>query len=355
MRGRGVVSPMPSSTRRELLRRVGAAAVAVGTVPLSGCGTGPGSGSGSGSGSPPASDPLAGRRLYVHDDVETPDSGLPAPVEDLGDAAAALVPAAERAEPVAADALDRGVTACFVGRDAPLYLQRVCAADGRRYGVPSTSWTPGAVLGVVTPRDGRLDTQYVEHIELPDALPWGVGEALGWESDSPDGPDGDAGRPVGRIRVRGRTDAGAYDARERLSVSGGRAIVRTAATVGSAGGPPWERYDVAEVQIALSFYDRPIAAGEALIDADARVRGSRRRSGGGGTGGAVTYGFVPTGSATRRRVTVGARTTAEVGPTADSLAYVGNVRFRWRRSLGLAGGEWVAHTPGQRSWHGLGG
>jgi len=173
------------------------------------------------------------------------------------------------------------------------------------------------------------------------------------ESDDT-GTDGDTDPLVGRTRVRGRTDAGDYDAREHLSVADGRATVRTAATVESAAALPWDRYDVAEVKIALSFYDRPIATGTTLVD-DAEVRDTRRRSGGGGPDGAVTYEFVPTGSVTKRRLAVGSRTTVEVDRGTDSLAYVGNARFRWRRSVGLVGGEWVAHTPGRRSWHGLDG
>jgi len=330
---------MPSSTRRDLLRRVGTAAATLGTAWLAGCSAG----------TDADNDPLADERLYIHSGVETPATGLSASAGGVDDATAALLPAAERAERSGVDALDRGVTVCFVGRDAPLYLQRVCAADGRPYGVPSTSWTPQDVLGVVTPRSDRLDTQHVEHVDLPDALPWGVGQALGWEPSD--------GTPplVGWTRRSGRTDAGAYDAREHLSVADGRATVRTAATVESAGGPPWERYDAAGVRIALSFYDRPVVSGTTLTDDNAQVRGSRRRSGREGADESVTYEFVPTGSAGRRRLAVGARTAVEVDAGTESLAYVGNARFRWRRRLSLDDGLWVAHTPGQRSWHGLDG
>jgi hypothetical protein len=329
---------MPSRTRREFLRRAGAASAALGAASLAGCGSGPGT--------DPEEDALTDERLYVHDDVETPPSGLPAPVGDFSDATAALVPAAARAEPIGVDALDRGVTVCFVGRDAPLYLQRVCGADGRPHGVPSISWTAQDVLAVATPCDDRLDTHHVEHVDLPDGLPWGVGEALGWA------PDDRAGSPVGRVRRSGRTDAGAYDVRERLSVADGRATVRTAAAVESADALPWNRYDVAGVRIALSFYDRSIAAGATLVDADAQVRDSRR-AGGDGTTGSVTYEFGPTGAATRRRLAVGSRTTVEVDDGTESLAYIGNARFRWRRRFSLDDEVWVAHTPGQRSWHGL--
>ena len=331
---------MPSGTRRDLLRRVGAAAATLGVTAVAGCGANTDTDTGEGT--------LADERLYVHDDVETPAAGLPAPASTVDDATAVLLPAAERAEPVGVDALDRGATVCFVGRDAPLYLQRVCAADGRPYGVPSTSWTAQEVLGVVTPHSDRLDTHHVEHVDLPDGLPWGVGEALGWA------PADGADPLVGRVRRSGRTDAGAYDVRERVSVADGRATVRTTATVESAEALPWERYDVSGARIALSFSDRPIAAGATLVGADAAVRDGRRAAGDGTTG-SVTYEFVPTAAATRRRLSVGARTAVEIDEGTESLAYIGNARFRWQRRVSLGGGEWVAHTPGQRAWHGLDG
>lgn len=334
---------MPSGTRREFLRRAGAAAATLGTASLAGCGAGVGA-------DPHVDaedDALADERLYVHDDVDTPASGLPAPAGDVGDATAALVPAAETAERIGADALDRGVTVCFVGQDAPLHLRRVCAADGRPHGVPSISWTPQDVFAVVTPRGDRLDTHHVEHVALPDGLPWAVGEALGWA------PDEGADSTVGRVRRSGRTDVGAYDARERLSVADGRAVVRTTAAVESAEAPPWERYDVAGVRIALSFYDRPVVAGTALTGDDTGVRGGRRGSGRDDSAESASYEFVPTGSAAKRRLAVGARTAVEIDGGTESLTYVGNARFRWRRRLSLDDGVWVAHTPGQRSWHGL--
>ena len=199
----------------------------------------------------------------------------------------------------------------------------------------------------MTPRGDRLDTHHVEHVDLPDGLPWAVGEALGWA------PDEAADSTVGRVRRSGRTDAGAYDARDRLSVAEGRATVRTTAAIRPAGGPPWERYDVAGIRIAVSFYDRPVVAGATLTDDDAPVRGGRRRSGQEDSEKSATDGFVPTGSATRRRLAVGARTAVEIDDGTESLAYVGNARFRWRRRLRLDDGVWVAHTPGQRSWHGV--
>lgn len=333
---------MPSRTRREFLRRAGAAAATLGTASLAGCGAGIGAEADA------EDDALADERLYVHDDVDTPASGLPASAGDVGDATAALVPAAETAERIGADALDRGVTVCVVGRDAPLHLQRVCAADGRPYGVPSTSWTAQDRVAVATPRGDRLDTHHVEHVGLPDGLPWAVGEALGWA------PDDRAGSPVGRVRRSGRTDAGAYDVRERLSVADGRATVRTAAAVESADALPWNRYDVAGVRIALSFFDRPVVAGTTLSGDDVRVQDGGRRSGQGDSAESATYEFVPTGSATKRRLVVGARTAVEVDDGTESLAYIGNARFRWRRRVSLDDGLWVAHTPGERSWHGLG-
>lgn len=330
---------MPSNSRRELLRQVGVATTAtLGMGSLAGCGTDTDTGG--------DEDPLVGRRLYVHDDVDTP-AEFPTSVDDIGDATAALLPTAERAERIGVDALDRGVTVCFVGQDAPRYLQRVCAADGRPYGVPSMSWTPQDVFGVATPYDDRLDTHHVEHLALPDGLPWGVSEALDWE------PDDGAGTPVGRVRRSGRTDVGAYDARERLSVADGRATVRTTAMIESAPALPWERYDVARVGIELSFYDRPITGATTQVDAGDRVRGSRSPSDDDDIDGSVSYGFVPTAAATRRRLAAEARTTVGIETGTESLAYIGNARFRWRRRIGLGDGEWVAHTPGQRSWHEL--
>ena len=344
--GRGVDPALSSTTRRELLRRAGAAVAALGTASLAGCVARMDADAGADADT--GDDPLADERLFVHDDVDTPASGIPATVGDVDDATAALVPAAERAERLGADALDRGVTVCFVGRDAPLHLQRVCAADGRPHGVPSTSWTPQDVFAVAKPRGDRLDTHHVEHVALPDGLAWAVGEALGW------GPDEGAGSPVGRVRRSGRTDVGAYDARERLSVADGRAVVRTTAAVESAEALPWERYDVAGLRLVLSFYDRPVVAGTTLTGDGARVRDGGRGSDREDDAESTTYDFVPTDAATRRRLAVGARTAVEVNDGTESLSYVGNARVRWRRRLRLDDGVWVAHTPGERSWHGLG-
>jgi hypothetical protein len=336
---RDAVSPsMPS--RRDVLALLAAA-------PLAGCG----------GDSERAStvSPLSNRTVAVVGDRSFPaDSGVTL-TDDVAAAEAVVLSAADDHHALAADALARETPVVFVGAGAPGHAHAVCERTARPYGLPSDSWTESERAAAVVPRGDRLDAQYLEPRfgASPTAqLQWAVGAVLAGRPpevpvDDPPRPEG--GVELGWVRVGGRTDVGDYDRWDRATLfpARRRAVVETVATVDAVDASLWNQYRVDGVEVRTSFSEAAVeATGHSAAPEGFSVSGVRDPE-----RGSVTHEFSPAGGGPRRAA-VGVRTVVSLDRPASPFAYLGNVRFRWRRGGILRDDSWIAHTPGRAVWRG---
>jgi hypothetical protein len=301
--------------------------------------------------------PLSGRTVTVVGDVPLPDDAGARRTGAVGDAEVVLVPPGAQFYDTALYALEAGTPVVVAGEDAPGTVLRLCERAGERYGVPSDSWTPSERVAAVVPVADRLVVQYVEPrrgADLAAGLPWAVGQVLdgrppAFPVEGPPRPDG--GVELGRVRVRGRVDVGDYDRWDRATLfpDRERAVVETVATVTAADAPFPDRYRVDEVSVRTGFTDATVEATGPAAGTDAfAVEQSVSDDG------EVTHGFTPAKRASRRALTVGARTVVSLADPAPPFSYLGNVRCRWRDPRLLReDGTWVAHTPGRAVWRGF--
>jgi hypothetical protein len=317
------------------------------TAPLAGCG--------GNASDDTAEAPLADRTVAVAGDLSFPPDSDVTMTDDASAAEALVLPAAEEHAATAVDALDRGTPVVFAGRGAPALVFDVCEQSDRPYGLPSDGWTESERAAAVVPTDAGLDTQYLEPRfgADPEAqLQWALGEVLG--GSPPDVPVEEPPRPdgvdFGWVRVRGRTDVGDYDRWDRVThlPERRRAVVETVARVDTADESVWNQYRVDGVAVQTSFLAASVEATGRAASTDGlsvnAVRNPERRL--------VEHEFSPTEAGPRRSFSVAVRTVVSLDRRAPPFAYIGNVRFRWRRRTFLRDDSWVAHTPGRAVWRG---
>ncbi|RDI70237.1 hypothetical protein [Halopelagius longus] len=302
--------------------------------------------------------PLSGRTVGVAGDVSFPPVSGVSVTSRPADADAFVLPASDAHYESALDALERGTPAIVAGDDAPLYARRVCERSGRRYGLPSDSWSPIDRIAAVVPVEDRLDVQYLRprrDAALEARLPWAVGEILDGrppEFSISDPPRPDGGVELGEVRTRGRVKAGDYDRWDRVTLLPDRsqAVVETTATVTTVDASFPDGYLVDDVSIQTAFEGVPVdATGPAgkTTDAYAVTEETNEEEN------RVTHTFSAENADARRSLTVGARTVVSLEDRPSSFGYVGNARFRWRRRTLLGDDPWVAHTPGRSVWRTL--
>ncbi|MCO8244341.1 MULTISPECIES: hypothetical protein [unclassified Haladaptatus] len=338
---------MNPSSRRTFLATVGVSA-------LAGCSALRGSSSDD---APP--DYLSGHVVSLADGVELPDvSGLDEQ-DDPADADIALFPAKEVSEDDAARALAIGTPVAFVGDGAPLQSQRTCTATGKRYGIPGDGWGSGELISAIVPADGRLDTQRFMNIELPDDVPWAVNEILtGHPPDSDVSVNGishaDSATELGRTRIRGRTQVGAFDRWKRatavLDGSPPHAIVDTVATIESgrevAGHNIEAGYHADRVKVVSEFDEELESTVPDTGETDSLTISETERP----KRGSVTHSFEPRTDDARKSFTVATRSRIHLDSFSYPFDIHQNVRFNWRKPGLLHDETWTQHTPGRSLW-----
>ncbi|WP_231751688.1 hypothetical protein [Halogeometricum sp. CBA1124] len=301
--------------------------------------------------------PLSGRTVTVVGDVPLPDDAGPRRTGAVGDADVVLVPPGPQfttppstrskpARPSSSPA--RTLRGPFsASANGPESGTASPATRGRRANAspPSSPWR--------TASSSSTSNRYAARTSRPD-------------SRGPSGRSSTAVRPRSPSRARrvrtaaSNSGASGFAAarRRRLRPLGprrrcfrtvGTAVVETVATVTAADAPFPDRYRVDEVSVRTGFTDATVEATGPAAGTDAfAVEQSVSDDG------EVTHGFTPAKRASRRSLTVGARTVVALDDPTPPFSYLGNVRCRWRDPRLLRDdGTWVAHTPGRAVWRGF--
>ena len=303
-------------------------------------------------------DYLTGHVVSFADGVELSDVNGMDERDDPADADIALFPAEKTGEDNATRALAMGTPVAFVGDGAPLQLQRTCTTTGKRYGIPSDGWGSGELISAIVPADGRLDTQRFMNIELPDDLRWAINEILTGPPDSDVSVNGishaDSATELGRTRIRGRTQVGAFDRWNRatavLDGSPTHAVLDTVATIESgrevAGHNIEAGYHADRVKV-VSEFDEELGStvpdtGETDSLTISETKRPKRES--------VTHSFEPRTDDARKTFTVATRSRVHLDSFSYPFDVHQNVRFNWRKP-GLFHDETrTQHTPGRSLW-----
>jgi hypothetical protein len=305
---------------------------------------------------------LENRTLHAADGVSIPRVGGLDRTADPSNADVAVFPTDADVETLVS-ALQEGTVTAVVGTDAQATLMDVCASDGRSYGFARNSWHPEPAVVAANPGDDHLDTHLFVGLDLPDDLPWALGEAFatagsacGFREGSSDAPEWieDRTRPVGTSRIRGLNDVGGFDRWDRVSATplpdGAGYLVEMTGTIfaGSAARQPSD-YTSDQVRLVTHFDEQVeyTRLGTGDIPADTlQIEDRTERS-----EGVAELAVTSENGAARQSFTACQRAAVTTETAAESFGYIGNGRFRWRKSGLFDDDLWHHHTPGAAVWY----
>lgn len=305
---------------------------------------------------------LENRTLHAADEVSVPRVDGLDRTADPSSADVAVYPTDADVDSLAS-ALQAGTVTAVVGTDAQATVMDVCASDGRSYGFARNSWHPEPAVVAANPGDDHLDTHLFVGLDLPDDLPWALGEAFatagpacGFREPSSGAPEWveDRVRPVGTSRIRGLNDVGGFDRWDRVGATslsdGAGYLVEMTGTVfsGPAARQPSD-YTSDQVRLVTHF-DEPVEStllGMGDVPADAlQIEDRTERS-----AGVAEMAASPETGAARQSFTACLRAAVATETAETPFGYIGNGRFRWRKSGLFDDDLWHHHTPGAAVWY----